>query len=122
MPDNDDLRMNQNETLNCSRPYGRLTGGVPRGRRILRVNPDGSGTSRPSPRRRRADPGTLAVDGSGDEMTTPGGVARSSTPRTRPTSSPATRLAAKAYVKQYVVDSPTTRRLPRARTNSSCST
>ena len=72
MPDNDDLRMNQNETLNCKLALmGVWTEACREAAAYFGVNPDGSGNfSSVTQAQAGSTAGTLAVDGiSADEMT-----------------------------------------------------
>ena len=72
MPDNDDLRMNQNETLNCKLALmGVWTEACREAAAYFGVNPDGSGNfSSVTQAQAGSTAGTLVVDGiSADEMT-----------------------------------------------------
>ena len=72
MPDNDDLRMNQNETLNYKLALmGVWTEACREAAAYFGVNPDGSGNfSSVTQAQAGSTAGTLAVDGiSADEMT-----------------------------------------------------
>lgn len=72
MPDNDDLRMNQNEALNCKLALmGVWTEACREAAAYFGVNPDGSGNFSPVTQAQAGSTaGTLAVDGiSADEMT-----------------------------------------------------
>lgn len=107
MPDNDDLRMNQNETLNCKLALmGVWTEACREAAAYFGVNPDGSGNfSSVTQAQAGSTAGTLAVDGiSADEMTSrlAASLVEHFPDKTGIiTGDPA---AAKAYVKQYVVD------------------
>lgn len=107
MPDNDDLRMNQNETLNCKLALmGVWTEACREAAAYFGVNPDGSGNfSSVTQAQAGSTAGTLAVDGiSADEMTSrlAASLVEHFPDKTDIiTGDPA---AAKAYVKQYVVD------------------
>lgn len=65
MPDNDDLRMNQNETLNCKLALmGVWTEACREAAAYFGVNPDGSGNfSSVTQAQAGSTAGTLAVDG-----------------------------------------------------------
>lgn len=105
MPDNDDLRMNQNETLNCKLALmGVWTEACREAAAYFGVNPDGSGNfSSVTQAQAGSTAGTLAVDGiSADEMTSrlAASLVEHFPDKTDIiTGDPA---AAKAYVKQYV--------------------
>ena len=121
MPDNDDLRMNQNETLNCKLALmGVWTEACREAAAYFGVNPDGSGNfSSVTQAQAGSTAGTLAVDGiSADEMTSrlAASLVEHFPDKTDIiTGDPA---AAKAYVKQYVVDLANHQALAQARTNS----
>lgn len=121
MPDNDDLRMNQNETLNCKLALmGVWTEACREAAAYFGVNPDGSGNfSSVTQAQAGSTAGTLAVDGiSADEMTNrlAASLVEHFPDKTDIiTGDPA---AAKAYVKQYVVDLANHQALAQARTNS----
>lgn len=121
MPDNDDLRMNQNETLNCKLALmGVWTEACREAAAFFGVNPDGSGNfSSVTQAQAGSTAGTLAVDGiSADEMTSrlAASLVEHFPDKTDIiTGDPA---AAKAYVKQYVVDLANHQALAQARTNS----
>lgn len=68
MPDNDDLRMNQNETLNCKLALmGVWTEACREAAAYFGVNPDGSGNfSSVTQAQAGSTAGTLAVDGFSD--------------------------------------------------------
>lgn len=121
MPDNDDLRMNQNETLNYKLALmGVWTEACREAAAYFGVNPDGSGNfSSVTQAQAGSTAGTLAVDGiSADEMTSrlAASLVEHFPDKTDIiTGDPA---AAKAYVKQYVVDLANHQALAQARTNS----
>lgn len=120
MPDQEELRMNQNETLNCKLALMSVwTQACNEAAAYFGVNFDGTGNfSSVAQAQAGMTAGTLAVDGiSADEMT---GRLAASLVENFPdktgivTGDPA---AAKAYVKQYVVDLANHQALAMARTN-----